>query len=181
MTMRLIWFEWRRLVVRPRFVAALLVMLGLSILKVYDERSFTAGTAHFQGALSMAAADWLPLTTPLVVGIVAAGSLAEDRRRNYTTLVLARGFSRRRYILAKASAMALASALVMLLGCVIFLCIAAATLPAGRTPFEDGVGLDALGNQITIPAAAFYPGPIPRLYAYSPLLSDGVSVVLEAV
>lgn len=175
-TSNLIVLELRRLILRPRFLLVLALMLGLSVYSIYNELSYTVGGAHVQGALSLTANDWLPLTLPLVVGVVAAGSLAEDRRRGYVPLVLARGVSRRQYLLAKGTAMSLSSALAIGIGCLVFLAIAALTLPAGRTPFSDGSGIDAAGNEVIIPAAQFYPGPLPNLFAYSPFLNDLLSI-----
>lgn len=174
---RLIWLETRRLITQYRFAVMLVVMLGLSIYQVYSERSFTDGGARFEGAIAMAASDWLPFTTPLVVGVVAAGSFAEDRRRGYVPLVLARGFSRRQYIVAKGTAMALTSALAMLLGCLIFLVVAAVGLLPGRTSFESFQRIDPSGQPL-LPVATFYPGPIPSLFGYSPILNDMLSIGL---
>lgn len=170
--------ETRRLISQLRFRVALCLMLGLSIMKVYSELSFTAGGAHVQGALSMAAADWLPNVIPLAVGLVAAGSLAADRRRGYVPLVLARGISRRQYLLAKGVAMACASALVMLVGCLIFLAVAFVTLPNGQMVITDGVGVNAAGDRVVIPAVEYYPGPMPLLYSYSPILNDVLSILM---
>lgn len=178
MIARLIFIETRRLVTQLRFGSALVLMLSLSIYSVYRELAWTAGGAHIQGAISLAASDWLPSATPLVVGVVAAGSFAEDRRRGYVPLVLARGISRRQYLLAKGTAMALTSALAMLLGCLIFVAIASVSLPAGRTPLTDGVGVDVAGNRVIIPAAAYYPGPVPQLFGYSPVLNDALSILI---
>jgi hypothetical protein len=66
----------------------------------------------------------------------------------------------------------------MLLGCLIFLGVATATLPTGRPPFSDGIGVDAAGNQVIIPASTFYPGPVPYLFSYSPVLNDGLSILM---
>jgi ABC-type Na+ efflux pump permease subunit len=181
MLKRLIWIETRRLVTQLRFGLALLIMLGLSIYSVREQLSPTlTNRAHVQGALSQVADDWLPLTIPLVAGIVAAGSFAEDRRRGYVPLVLARGISRREYLGAKVTAMALSSALAMFVGCMLFFVVALA-LPAGRTPFDGGSGVDAAGNSIVLPPSHYYPGPAPNLYGYSPILNDLLAVAMAMV
>jgi ABC-type transport system involved in multi-copper enzyme maturation permease subunit len=61
--------------------------------------------------------------------VVLAGSLAEDRRTGYTRLVLARGYSRRAYALAKALAVALGAGLATALGLIAFLALAWIRLP----------------------------------------------------
>jgi hypothetical protein len=97
--------------------------------------------------------------TPLAVGLGAAGSLAEDRARGYTPLLLLRGVSRRAYVSAKALAMAGAGASCVLLCIGCFYGVALFLLPLGRL---DPALIDNT------------PGPIPELFMADPLLNDVV-------
>lgn len=175
MSLRLVWLEITRMLTQQRFWFALLVMLGLSLYSIWEQRSPTlTERTHRQGALSQLADDWLPLTTPIVAGIVAAGSLAADRRHGYMSLVLARGVSRRQYLGVKAVAMVVSSALALLIGCLMFFIIALA-LPAGRPPLTNGINGTRFSNQ-DASSALNIPGPVPHLFRSSPILNDVLSV-----
>lgn len=75
------------------------------------------------------AADGSLALGAIAASVLLAGSLAEDRRTGYTRLVLARGYSRRAYALAKALAVALSTGLVTALGLAAFLAVAWVRLP----------------------------------------------------
>jgi ABC-type transport system involved in multi-copper enzyme maturation permease subunit len=197
MLIRLFLLEVRRLVLGWRFVVALLILLafsGYSLYNAYQQLmqareyitttpSGAPNTMFAQGALSVHASQWLPLTVPLVAGLVAAGSLAADRRRGYVPLVLARGISRWQYMLVKGGAMAISAALAIVLGGVLFLLLAWLVLLPGRAPLEQYLlGVDVQGNQFTLPLEqGNFPGPYPVLFAQNPFLHDIVSLAIVAL
>jgi ABC-type transport system involved in multi-copper enzyme maturation permease subunit len=197
MFIRLFFLELRRLVLGWRFAAALLILLafsGYSLYSAYQElaqvrEDITTDPANapptlfVQGALSVHASQWLPMTVPLVAGLVAAGSLARDRRWGYVPLVLSRGVSRWNYMLAKGLAMASSAALAVLLGGLLFLFLAWLVLLPGRPPLEQYLlGTDAQHNFITLPLEqGSFPGPYPLLFAQSPVLGDVTSLAIIAL
>lgn len=195
MLLRLFLLETRRLILSWRFIVALLILLAFSAYSLYSasqqlaqEREYIEanpssanGALFAQGALTLRASQWLPLTVPLVAGLAAAGSLAADRRRGYVPLVLARGVPRWQYMLAKGGAMATCAALSVISGGLLFMLLAWLVLLPGRAPVEQYlVGpTDAQGNIITLPLEqGSFPGPYPMLFAQSPLLNDLASLVL---
>lgn len=112
------------------------------------------------GAFSyFAISDSLVLLIPVFVGVVVAGSLAADRRWQYPTLLLARGFSRSRYLLTKAVAMATVAGLGTFLSCALVFVGAALFLPwepTGRPEYAESGAM----------------GPYPGLLASHPFAND---------
>lgn len=196
MFIRLFVLELHRLVLGWRFVAALLIMLALSAYSLYsayqglidpsmrDQWPFIGvpPTVYAQGALSVHASQWLALTAPLVAGLVAAGSLAADRRRGYVQMVLARGVSRWNYMLAKGGAMAMSAAFAVFLGGLIFMLLARGLLLPDRPPLEQRLLIkDEQGNQIIAPTYSYIPSPYPTLFEHNPVLGDLASLAIVAL
>ena len=122
---RLAWVEFRRLFRwRALFVTVGLAGFGLTVMRVPSSIA-----PPILGVWSAVDSPLLTLGGVLVAIIVASGSLAEDRRTKYTRLVLARGYSRRAYVLAKALAVALSTGLVTCLGLIGLLALAKNRLP----------------------------------------------------
>ncbi|NOK60853.1 MAG: hypothetical protein GFH27_549289n164 [Chloroflexi bacterium AL-W] len=170
MTLRFIRGELLRHIFHLRFliIMLLMVVLSLCVILVLPLR----GGARFAGSLTLAQGLWLSLVLPIIAGVVAAGSLAEDRRSGYTWLVLAQGLSRRQYVLSKAVVMSLTAVLVALIGYSCFFIGAALTLPWGDSIVPRGEG----GSLLPIP------GPVPDLFLTNPLLNDllGVGMLIVA-
>lgn len=138
----------------------LALILGVSI---YSMAGLVMSEARVLGSVTMIAGEWLPLVIPLVAGVVGAGMLAEDRRQRQVALVLARGISRRQYLLAKVAAMMTSSGLVTLLGLGLFYVAAVIFLPMGpwtRQPYPT------------------FPGPVPELFQHNPLLNDLLMIAI---
>ena len=158
-TAHLGWHEFRR-ICRP---GSLLLMLGpVALFCFLNLRDPWHPKYRLVGSLTMIAASWLPQAIPLVAGI-AGGSLARDIRRGLALTFLARGLSRGQYLLAKSLATAASSGLVILAGAGIFYLMAWVKLPAGTTTFQ------------VVPV---FPGPVPALFAQSPLASDLLNLAM---
>jgi ABC-type transport system involved in multi-copper enzyme maturation permease subunit len=120
---RLLQSELRRLLDRR----ALLVALGVTGLGVSMMSTPGPTIPPIHGVWD--SADFSLALGAIGAAVVLAGSLAEDRRTGYTRLVLARGYSRRTYALAKALAVAVNAGLVTGLGLIAFLALAWLRLP----------------------------------------------------
>lgn len=151
--------ECRWLLRSGRLAVALCPVVVISLINL---RGPHPAGSRFQGSLIMIAWSWLPLAIPLFAGITA-GSLAEDRRRGVTLTLLARGFSRGQYFLAKGLGTAVSSALITLAGLAIFYLLAWVMLPEGRTSYRPDPD---------------FPGPVPALFQVSPLANDLLSVAM---
>jgi hypothetical protein len=161
----LVFHEVRR-TLRPGLVLAL---VGFCMVLIYERvgEPWMAAYAQVQGALSVHA-SWLMIAVPVLAGAVGA-SLARERHEGVTLLLLARGVSRRRYLLAKTLGAAASGALLMSAAIVAFYVIVGILWPAGEVTFGR--------NASTI-------GPVPALYAAYPLANDlvlaGMNVVATA-
>lgn len=149
------------MVARTRFLVVVLMvailgaygMFQASPLRGQGNWNATGSTGLF-GAFSYYGAVTYWFAGPLVAGVVASGSLAADRALRYPSLVLVRGLSRPWYLLAKATAMAVAAGLANFVSCVLVFAAASFFYPWG--PLEL--------------SGAF--GPFPKLFAGQPLVHD---------
>jgi hypothetical protein len=157
----LVWQELKRNLRPVRgllFVGLGLAMAYHSVSHPWRYASQESTQWRLQGSLTFYGDDlyWL---FPLIAGVTGS-SLAEDRRQGFTVMVLAKGVPRRRYLLAKILGAAASSGLLMLLILLGFYGIVAALWPHGRT-------------ENAVPASIWWvPGPMPELYAASPLAHD---------
>lgn len=167
--------ECLRLLRRPRLWAltAGVVAFGAAAL-LFDE--FPEAELRLGGSLALGAPLLLSLLWPLLAGVSAGGSVAEDRRSGYLLAVLARGLMRTDYLLGKAFAMATIPALAALLCHLIFYALLAIKLPGGLSvvhtaPPGSPHWLDPL------------PGPSPYLFLRNPYLNDllGVAITVSGV
>jgi ABC-type transport system involved in multi-copper enzyme maturation permease subunit len=151
----LVWQELKRNLSPVRVI--LLLGLGLAI-AYYIVGGPSQGNPSYQlqGSLTRHGHQlaWL---LPLIAGATGS-SLAEDRRRGFTIMVLAKGVPRGRYLLAKVLGAAASSGLFTLLTLIGFYGIVAALWPHGRSEYPAVVTWAA--------------GPMPTLYAASPLAHD---------
>lgn len=172
MTLRLTILETRRIALRTRFwvIVAAVVALGIvgivSIPPIWNADQVQIPPL-FQGVFSHELSHHFVLLTPLLAGVISAGSLAEDRRRGYHLLILQRGVTRMQYLLAKAVATFAAAALAGLLVGAGMLAAAALLLQPGRFPWVQG-------------APPLY-GPLPSLLASRPVLHDLLTIAMIAV
>lgn len=128
----LLWHEVKRNL-RPMRV---LPLLGVAMVLAHREvgHFMQPATAQVQGALTLHG-FWLTVVIPLVAGAVA-GTLAEDRRKGHTLLVLSKGVSRGQYLLSKLLGTAASSALVLVLVLAGFYVIVASLWPPGRVTWR---------------------------------------------
>lgn len=167
--------ECRRLLRRPRLwvLTAAVVAFGAAAL-LFDE--FPEAELRLGGSLALGVPLLLSLLWPLLAGVSAGGSVAEDRRSGYLIAVLARGLTRSDYLLGKAFAMAAVPALAALLCHLLFYALLAMKLPSGvsvvhTAPPGSPHWLDPL------------PGPSPYLFLRNPYLNDllGVAIAVSGV
>lgn len=152
--------SWRRL-----FGTALLAATAGGY-NLYQNRPLigmgsTGDAVRVFGAFSYYGAEVFVGIAPLVAGIAAAGSLAADRSLRYPALVMVRGVSRRQFVLAKATAMAVTAGLTTLMSCGLLLIFAALLFPWGST--------ELIGN--------YDVQPFPELFVEHPLLNDLVTAM----
>lgn len=158
-----VWLEVARHVPRWRFWLLVVVMAAAGTFNALDARAASNLTLRAAGTFSFAGAEPFQGLAALTGAVVAGASLAEDRRRGYHPLVLARGFTRRRYLAAKAVAAFLVAALAVLVASGIALAVFALVLPWGSTE---------------VPFAAV--GPAPDLFETRPALHDALVALLMA-
>ena len=153
----LVWQELKRNLSPVRVV--LLLSLGLAMVyHIVGGPSQGHPAYQLQGSLTYYGYRLYPFF-PLLAGVTGS-SLAEDRRRGFAVMVLAKGVPRRHYLLAKILGSAASSGLFMLLTLLGFYGLVAAFWPHGRCEYQP-------------PAYVWWiPGPMPKLYATSPLAHD---------
>lgn len=156
MTARLISIETRRLVTRGRFWAMVGVAVAFGVFNLLDGGDLAE--LRFSGSFVLAGGLAFQGVAPLIAGVVSAGALAEDRSRGFPALLMSRGLSRRRYLTAKAAAMALAAAAATLAACVLIVLAGAVLLQRGESSSDTVTG------------------PIPNLFVSSPFLNDLVAI-----
>src|SRR5688500_18515986 len=108
-TARLARHEIKRLLRPSRVIWILGPPIGLGI----HSLTIRYSRVRVMGSLTIMGSTWLPLAVPLVAGSMAF-SMAEDRRRCFALMVLARGVSRNAYLLSKVLGAAISSSLTML-------------------------------------------------------------------
>ena len=161
MTARLFQIEVGRMAGRWTFWIGVLALAAVSWSSMVSGLQGVPIGRKLFGAFSyLAVSESLPLVLPVFVGVVAAGSLAADRRRRYPSLVLARGISRVRYLLVKAAAMAFVAGSGTFLSCVLAFLGATLFLPWGPTTVRGAMG------------------PYPGLLVNHPLANDLVFALL---
>lgn len=129
-----------------------LPLLGLGLLVGYNKISYVwQPPQQLQGFLTFNGHS-LGRLLPLIAGVMGA-SLAEDRRRGFAAMVLAKGVPRSQYLLAKILGATVSSALITLLIVVGWFGITAALLPWGQWWMPHS-------------------GPHPALFFSSPLAND---------
>lgn len=163
MILRVFNLESRRFLLRPRLWAVVAVF---TVASLYSLLHIRHSEARVQGSITLIAGRWLRFVIPAIVGGVAAGSLAEDRRLRYLPSLLTRGVTRTEYFLGKSLAMAISSGAVTLLGVGLFYIMAMVFLPPGawvREPHPN------------------FPGPVPELFQSNPFLNDLLSVMMLAI
>ena len=163
MITRLFRMEFGRMVARVRFwVVVLLVSLfgAYEVFRVSPSGNLVLGgveSVRSFGTFGNHVVVIYAFAVPVIAGLTSAGSLAADRSRRYSTLVLIRGVSGAQYILTKAAAMATAAALATFASCALTLLAAVILLSWGSTALSN----DSAGYLIS-----------PELFAISPLLYD---------
>ncbi|WP_165631557.1 MULTISPECIES: hypothetical protein [unclassified Actinopolyspora] len=169
MMMRLLRCELRRLLLRYRFVVTVLLagVVGSVVMAGTNPMAGSRGSLYeirVFGALSESLLSIYAFLIPLVGGVAAAGSLAEDRARNYPQWILVRGVGAGRFLGVKAVAMFLTTAMAVLLSQVIVFGTAAAVFPWGAT--DAPAGTDYL---------------VPELFMAAPAVHDLMLVVMLSV
>ena len=146
--------------------AQALPLLGLCMLLVlgHDRILSPRSWARLQGALALNG-DWLWLANPLLAGVVGS-SLSDERRKGIARTFLARGVPRGRYLLSKMLGSAASAAILMAAAIVGFYAIAVFLWPWGPVEVKG----DETG-----------PGPVPALYALSPVANDLALIVMAMV
>lgn len=139
MVARLFMTEFQRMVSRK---GTLLLVCLVSAAGAYDlfqigpsGNTVVGGveTVRLFGAFALSGSQVYLFATPIIAGLVAAGSLAADRSHGYPALVLVRGVSRTWYVATKAAAMAVAAGVANLASCVLAVAAAASFLPWGSS------------------------------------------------
>lgn len=139
MTTRLFVTEFWRMVSRKGtwlIVVLVAVIVAYKLFEIGPSGNVSIGgvkTVRLFGAFGLNGAEVYALATPIVAGLVSAGSLAADRNHGYPTLILVRGFSRTRYMTIKAAAMATAAGFANLASCVLAVVVASTFLPWGSS------------------------------------------------
>lgn len=169
MTKKLFKVELKRMIWTKRFW---FLVLATSILGAYPmfECSPLGNTSlggvetmRLFGAFSYCGSTTYAFVTPLLAGLVAAGSLAADRHTRYPILILVRSISRMKYLLVKSATMAVSAGFAVLASCALAFMASAFFYSWGATTINDR-------------STAF--GPFPSLLESSPLLYDIVFAVL---
>lgn len=164
MNARLFWFEFSRMLAQARLW---LVVAAFGLFGAYTvfEVSPWWGNVSLGGVKNVGAfgifsqhSVWIyAFASPLIAGLTTAGSLAADRHKRFPALVMARGISRRRYLLVKAASMGSAAGLATFASCGLILLTALALLP---------------WNPTTLAGNSLQRTLLPGLFAYSPVLYD---------
>lgn len=147
---------------RPARVV-LLFSLAMASCFMVVRQPWEDSMAHLQGALSLFASSWLPYMIPIAAAAMS-GSVAAERQRGVTLSILARGVSRSEYLGAKMLGASASGALLVLAEIVGFYVMVGIQWPLDAVSYE---GTD------------FYPGPVPALFARSPLANDLLSAAMS--
>jgi hypothetical protein len=167
--------ELKQLLFRRRIVFVLAVGLFFSV----QEIRIGWGKEYVPGLFGvLTAVVTNRLVFAMMAAVVSADALASDLRSGYTALLLSRGVSRRDYLLSKAAAMFLASALVAALYNLLLLAAAAVLLPwRDAMHYPDQLEMYLKNGFID----STVPGPIPALFITHPVLNDLLLIVLQAI
>ncbi|SFD90486.1 hypothetical protein SAMN04487819_1059 [Actinopolyspora alba] len=174
MMMRLLWCELWRLLLRYRFAVAVLLagVVGAVVMVGMNPVAGSRGSLyeiHVFGALSESFLGVYAFLVPLMAGVAAAGSLAEDRARDYPQWILIRGVGAGRFLGVKAVAMFLTTVTAFLMSQLIVFCTATVVFPWGTT--APPVGAEhLLGNHLA-----------PELFVAAPAMHDLMLVAMLSV
>jgi ABC-type Na+ efflux pump permease subunit len=146
-------------------LVVVLPLMALWVVLLHEDLDGVNGPAYsqVQGALSLFGTK-LMYMMPILAG-VAGVSVADERRRGVTLLLLARGMTRGRYLLGKLLGAAASAAILTAAAVACFYVFVGSRWPWGQVTYEREQGL----------ATAFLGpgnGPVPVLYLVSPLAND---------